>query len=66
MQGLNYQTDKGPLEDIPIAIRDKVIENKIIAIVERIIDIIQNNDEPDISPLENGCNGIWSLWLNRC
>lgn len=51
MQGSNYQIDKEPLMNIPIKIADKNLENKIIELVEEIIELKKLNK--DTQDLEN-------------
>ena len=51
MQGSNYQIDKEPLINIPIKIADKNLENKIIKLVEEIIELKKLNK--DTQDLEN-------------
>lgn len=43
MQGSNYQIDKEPLMNIPIKIADENIENKIIDLVDEIIELKKLN-----------------------
>ena len=51
MQGSNYQIDKEPLMNIPIKIADENLENKIIELVEEIIELKKLNK--DTQDLEN-------------
>ena len=49
MQGSNYQIDKEPLMNIPIKIADKNLENKIIDLVDKIIELKKlNKDTKDL------------------
>lgn len=49
MQGSNYQIDKEPLMNIPIKIADENIENKIIDLVDEIIELKKlNKDTQDL------------------
>ena len=49
MQGSNYQIDKEPLMNIPIKIADKNLENKIIDLVDEIIELKKlNKDTQDL------------------
>ena len=45
MQGSNYQIDKEPLMNIPIKIADENIENKIIDLVDEIIELKKLNKD---------------------
>ena len=45
MQGSNYQIDKEPLMNIPIKIADKNLENKIIDLVDEIIELKKLNKD---------------------
>ncbi len=46
MQGLNYQLDKEPLIGIPIIVPNKNIQNKISQLVDFIIQLKKNPQEP--------------------
>ena len=49
MQGSNYQIDKEPLMNIPLKIADENIENKIIDLVDEIIELKKlNKDTQDL------------------
>ena len=49
MQGSNYQIDKEPLMNIPIKIADENIENKIIDLIDEIIELKKlNKDTQDL------------------
>ena len=50
MQGSNYQIDKEPLMNIPLKIADENIENKIIDLVDEIMELKKLNK--DTQPLE--------------
>lgn len=51
MQGSNYQIDKEPLMNIPIKMVSNEIEEKIITLVERIIEL--KKLDKDTQDLEN-------------
>ena len=51
MQGSNYQIDKEPLMNIPIKMVSNEIEEKIITLVERIIEL--KKSDKDTQDLEN-------------
>jgi type II restriction-modification enzyme len=51
MKGDDYQIDKKPLMNIPIKIADEDLENKIIKLVEEIIELKKLNK--DTQDLEN-------------
>jgi hypothetical protein len=49
MQGLNYQIDKEPLLSIPIFVPQEEIQNRIIKLVDNIIEIKRNDIHADTS-----------------
>lgn len=60
MQGNNYQLDKEPLQKIPIITNvDESIENKVINIVDNILNAYEiNMDNPNIDSFEEEINNI--------
>ena len=58
MQGLNYQLDKEPLQQIPIAVPNLEVQTQIGHIVEEIICRKSANDNASIQDLENQIDNI--------
>lgn len=60
MQGNNYQLDKEPLLKIPIITNvEESIENKIVGLVDNILNAYENNfDNPNICSFEEEINNI--------
>lgn len=58
MQGLNYQLDKEPLQQIPIAVPNLEVQTQIGHIVEEIIGRKSANDNASIQDLENQIDNI--------
>lgn len=58
MQGLNYQLDKEPLQQIPIAVPNVEVQTQIGRIVEEIIGRKSANDNASIQDLENQIDNI--------
>lgn len=58
MQGLNYQLDKEPLQQIPIPVPDVKIQTRIGAIVNEIIERKSANANASIQDLENQIDNI--------
>ena len=58
MQGLNYQLDKEPLQQIPIAVPNVEEQTRIGHIVEEIIGRKSANDNASIQDLENQIDKI--------
>ncbi len=58
MQGLNYQLDKEPLQQIPIAVPNLEVQTQIGHIVEEIIGRKSANDNASIQDLENKIDNI--------
>lgn len=58
MQGLNYQLDKEPLQQIPIAVPNVEVQTQIGHIVEEIIGRKSANDNASIQDLENQIDNI--------
>lgn len=58
MQGLNYQLDKEPLQQIPIAVPNVEVQTQIGHIVEEIIGRKSANDNASIQDLENQIDKI--------
>lgn len=53
MQGLNYQLDKEPLQQIPIAVPEVEVQANIGSIVKEIIDLKSADENASIRNLEN-------------
>ncbi len=58
MQGLNYQLDKEPLQQIPIAVPNVEVQTQIGRIVEEIIGRKSANENASIQDLENQIDNI--------
>jgi len=58
MQGFNYQVDKEPLLSIPIFVPSLEFQNKIVTIVEKIIEIKSNDINASISLIANHLDQI--------
>ncbi len=58
MQGLNYQLDKEPLQQIPIAVPNVEVQIRIGRIVEEIIRLKSANENASIKDLENQIDNI--------
>lgn len=58
MQGLNYQLDKEPLQQIPIAVPNVEVQTQIGRIVEEIIGRKSANENASIQDLENQIDKI--------
>lgn len=58
MQGLNYQLDKEPLQQIPIAVPIVEVQTQIGRIVEEIIGRKSANENASIQGLENQIDNI--------
>lgn len=58
MQGLNFQIDKGPLQNLPIAISEQKIKDKIIRLVDQIIALIRGDNLKKALDLENQIDHI--------
>lgn len=58
MQGLNYQLDKEPLQQIPIAVPEIEVQTRIGRIVEEIISRKSVNENASIQDLENQIDNI--------
>lgn len=58
MQGLNFQIDKGPLQDIPIVVSEQKIQDKIIKLVDDIIALIRKDCSSETLDLENQIDHI--------
>ena len=52
MQGNNYQIDKEPLMNIPIPVLPKELEDPIIELVSKILDIKKMNSLQDTSLIQ--------------
>lgn len=60
MQGGNYQIDKEPILEIPIFVTKKINQEKLISIVDQILDVTKNQDyiqntekQSEVEKLEN-------------
>lgn len=52
MQGLNFQLDKEPLQQIPIAVPSETVQSKLESLYEEIATILTQNLDADISAKE--------------
>ena len=53
MQGLNYQLDKEPLQQIPIAVPEIEVQTRIGHLVDEIIERKSTNANASIQDMEN-------------
>lgn len=58
MQGLNFQLDKEPLQQIPIKLASINVQNRLAGILDNVIAAVAKQADADIKPYENQIDHI--------